>query len=140
MGSRSRSRDEQRDPSPTYSTDDLWRRLEHLGQWRGLGKKERTRDKLSGAEKDDLRALERKMERRLTAGYRSSCIRTALTVLERGFFVKKEHLEQMVAQRVQRPGVTQVCMSLKRVQICIGATIGMEPFLRGLGVLVQRNA
>lgn len=98
------------------------------------------RDKLAGAEKDDLRALEKKMQKRLLAGYRSSCIRTALTILEHGFFVKKEHLEQMAAQSVQRPGVNQVTMTLKLFDICHTSTIGVEPFLRGLGVLVQRNA
>jgi len=120
--------------------EDLWRRLEHLGTWKGLGKKDRQRPDLSGAEKHDLRALERKMEKRLTAGYRSSCIRTALTILERGYLVRKEHLEQMLSQCVQRPGVHQICMTLKLLQICPTAQIGMEPFLRGLGVLVQRHA
>eukprot|EP00929_Paragymnodinium_shiwhaense_P020571 TRINITY_DN13670_c0_g1_i1.p1 TRINITY_DN13670_c0_g1~~TRINITY_DN13670_c0_g1_i1.p1 ORF type:complete len:1253 (-),score=306.35 TRINITY_DN13670_c0_g1_i1:91-3849(-) len=138
--SRSRSRDEGRDPSPAYSTDDLWRRIEHLGSWRGLGKKEKTRTTLSGAEKDDMKSLEKKMEKRLTSGYRSSCIRTALTILERGFEVKQEHLERMLQQSVQRPGVQQVCMSLKILQILPNGQISIEAFLRGLGVLVQRNA
>lgn len=138
--SRSHSRDEHRDPSPTYSTEDLWRRLDHLGTWKGLGKKEKMRSKLTGAEKDDLRALEKKLERRLTTGYRTSCIRTSLSILERGFEIQQEHLERMLAQCVQRPGVVQACMTLKLVQICPSAMIGIEPFLRGLGVLVQRNA
>merc|ERR1740138_1958813 len=46
----------------------------------------------------------------------------------------------MVAQCVQRPGVTQVCMTLKLLQILPEVRVGIEPFLRGLGVLVQRNA
>eukprot|EP00927_Polykrikos_kofoidii_P045974 TRINITY_DN4013_c0_g3_i1.p1 TRINITY_DN4013_c0_g3~~TRINITY_DN4013_c0_g3_i1.p1 ORF type:complete len:1279 (+),score=261.33 TRINITY_DN4013_c0_g3_i1:76-3912(+) len=138
--SRSRSRDETRDPSPTYSADDLWRRLEHLGQWRGLGKKEKLRSKLAGAEKDDLRSLESKMDKRLARGYRSSCIRTSLSILEHGYEVPKKQLETLLAQSPQRPGVTQVCMSLKLLQIQPNATIGIEAFLRGLGVLVQRNA
>jgi len=138
--SRSDSRDNDRDPSPKYSVEDLWRRLEHLSTYRGLGRQEKTRDSLAGAEKDDLRRLERKLEKRLTTGYRSSCIRTALTILESGFFVKQEQLERMLAQCVQRPGVVQVCMTLKILQICPGATIGVEAFLRGLGVLVQRHA
>jgi len=39
----------------------MWRRLDYLGTWKGLGKKEKLRKDLSGAEKDDLRALERKV-------------------------------------------------------------------------------
>ena len=35
------------------------------------GKKERQRKDLTGAEKDDLRSLERKLEKRLNTGYRS---------------------------------------------------------------------
>ena len=35
------------------------------------GKKEKMRGKLSGAEKDDLRSLEKKLEKRLNTGYRS---------------------------------------------------------------------
>ena len=138
--SRSRSRDEGRDPSPTYSVEDLWRRLDHLGSWKGLGKMEKKRDTLTGAEKDDLRALERKMEKRLTAGYRSSCIRTSLTILEHGYNVKQDHMERQLAQCVQRPGVHQVAMCLKLLQIQRDSFIGIESFLRGLGVLVQRNA
>jgi len=138
--SRSHSRDEDRDPSPKYSTEDLWHRLENLKNWRGLGKKEKTRGKLTGVEKSDLRSLERKIEKRLESGYRSSCVRAALAVLERGFEFKKEHLEQMLAQSVQRPGVVQVCMTLQLVAISPTAAIGIEAFLRGLGVLVQRNA
>lgn len=80
------------------------------------------------------------MDKRLQAGYRSSCIRTALTILERGYEVKPEQLEQMLAQGPQRPGVVQVCMTLKLMQISPNAVIGVEAFLRGLGVLVQRNA
>ena len=34
------------------------------------GKKEKMRGKLSGAEKDDLRSLEKKLEKRLNTGYR----------------------------------------------------------------------
>ena len=38
------------------------------------GKKEKMRGKLSGAEKDDLRSLEKKLEKRLNTGYRDwSC-------------------------------------------------------------------
>lgn len=138
--SRSHSRDEKRDPSPKYSTEDLWRRLDYLGTWRGLGKKEKTRKTLAGAERDDLRALERKIDKRLTRGYRSSCIRTALRILEMGFEIQKEQLGQMLAQSVQRPGVVQVCMTLKLIAIVPTAQIPIEGFLRGLGVLVQRNA
>ena len=36
------------------------------------GKKEKTRGSLTGAEKDDLRRMERKLEKRLTTGYRAS--------------------------------------------------------------------
>mmetsp|Transcript_6214 Transcript_6214/g.13380 ORF Transcript_6214/g.13380 Transcript_6214/m.13380 type:complete len:1321 (+) Transcript_6214:150-4112(+) len=138
--SRSSSKSRDRSVSPTYSVEDLWRRLEHLGTWRGLGKQDKQRGSLSGAEKYDLRDLEDKLERRLTSGYRSSCIRTSLTILERGYWVKQEHMERMLAQCVQRPGVNQVCMTLKLLQICTPAVIGMEAFLRGLGVLIQRNA
>jgi len=101
---------------------------------------EKKRDTLTGAEKDDLRALERKMEKRLTAGYRSSCIRTSLTILEHGYNVKQDHMERQLAQCVQRPGVHQVAMCLKLLQIQRDSFIGIESFLRGLGVLVQRNA
>mmetsp|Transcript_30043 Transcript_30043/g.84639 ORF Transcript_30043/g.84639 Transcript_30043/m.84639 type:complete len:1295 (+) Transcript_30043:66-3950(+) len=137
---RSRSRSKDRCPSPTYSIEDLWRRLDHLSKWRDLGKKEKTRAKLAGAEKDDLRAFERKMDKRLESGYRTSCIRTALSILEQGFEVKKEQLERMLAQSVQRPGVVQVAMTLRLVSMSASASVGIEPFLRGLGVLVQRNA
>merc|ERR1719265_1720953 len=57
-----------------------------------------------------------------------------------GFELQKEHLERMLAQCVQRPGVTQVCMTLKLITMTPMATVGVEAFLRGLGVLVQRNA
>lgn len=137
--SRSASREEERDPSPAYSVEDLWRRLEHLGSWKGLGKKEKMRAGLSGAERDELRRLEKKLEKRLMHGYRSSCIRTALMILEQGYEIQKDHMERMLAQCVQRPGINQVCMTLKMLQINPNGAIAVEPFLRGLGVLVQRN-
>ena len=105
---RSRSRSEKREKSPTYSSDDMWRRLDYLGSWKGLGKKEKMRKDLSGAEKDDLKLLERKVSKRLEAGYRSSCIRSCCSILEMGYEVPKELLERMCAQVVQRPGVIQV--------------------------------
>jgi len=52
--------------------------------------------------------------------------------------VPKELLEKMCAQVVQRPGVIQVCMTVKLLQILPTAVIGVESFLRGLGVLVLR--
>jgi len=137
---RSRSRSEKREASPTYSTDDLWRRLEYLGTWKGLGKKEKMRPTLNGAEADDLKKLERKVLKRLEAGYRTSCIRSCLSILEMGYEVPKDLLGKMMAQVVQRPGVIQVCMSIKLLQILPSASIPVESFLRGLGVLVQRNA
>eukprot|EP00933_Yihiella_yeosuensis_P064240 TRINITY_DN6760_c0_g2_i1.p1 TRINITY_DN6760_c0_g2~~TRINITY_DN6760_c0_g2_i1.p1 ORF type:complete len:1314 (+),score=308.91 TRINITY_DN6760_c0_g2_i1:87-4028(+) len=135
----SRSKSRERTPSPTYSTDDLWRRLEHLGSWKGLGRREKMRKDLSGAEKDELRSLEKKMDKRLTAGYRSSCLRTALMILEQGYEIPQEMLERMLSQCVTRPGIVQVCMALKLLQIHPNGHIAVEPFLRGLGVLVQRN-
>jgi len=137
---RSRSRDEDRDPSPKYSPEDNWRRLDHIKTWRGLGKKEKTRKTLTGCEKDDLRALERKIDKRLKRGYRSSCVRASLAILERGFEVRKEQLEQMLVMAVQRPGVIQICQSLQLVAINPNSTIGVEAYLRGLGVLIQRSA
>merc|ERR1712187_694285 len=60
--------------------------------------------------------------------------------LESGFFVKQEHIDRMLAQCVQRPGIHQVAMSLKLLQIIPNGHIGIEAFLRGLGMLMQRNA
>eukprot|EP00930_Biecheleria_cincta_P047369 TRINITY_DN32820_c0_g1_i1.p1 TRINITY_DN32820_c0_g1~~TRINITY_DN32820_c0_g1_i1.p1 ORF type:complete len:1307 (-),score=272.20 TRINITY_DN32820_c0_g1_i1:41-3961(-) len=137
--SRSRSREEDRDPSPTYSTEDLWRRLAHLSTWKGLGRQEKQRKSLAGQEKDDLRALEKKLERRLMTGFRTSCLRTALMILERGYLLSEEHMGRMLAQCMQRPGMVQICMTMKLLQIVPTAMIPVEHFLRGLGVLVQRN-
>merc|ERR1711920_929076 len=61
-------------------------------------------------------------------------------ILEAGYVIKQEHMDRLLAQCVQRPGVHQVCMALKLLQIMPSAGIGVEAFLRGLGVLVQRNA
>jgi len=136
---RSETPEEDRDPSPKYSTDDLFRRLEHLGTWKGLGKKEKMRGKLAGAEKDDLRRLEKKLEKRLNTGFRTSAIRTGLMILEMGFSLTEEHMGRMLAQCMQRPGIVQICMTMKLLQIDPNAVIGVEYFLRGLGCLVQRN-
>ncbi|CAK9070930.1 unnamed protein product [Durusdinium trenchii] len=103
------------------------------------GKKERQRKDLTGAEKDDLRSLERKLEKRLNTGYRTSCIRTALMILEMGFEIKQDQMGRMLAQCMQRPGIVQICMTIKLLQIAPNAMIPVEHFLRGLGVLVQRN-
>merc|ERR1719359_2351140 len=41
---------------------------------------------------------------------------------------------------VQRPGVVQIAQSLQLMAINPVARIGIEAYLRGLGVLIQRNA
>ncbi|CAJ1351673.1 unnamed protein product [Effrenium voratum] len=138
------------------------------------GKKEKTRGSLTGAEKDDLRRMERKLEKRLTTGYRASDASArerprggegwgageglaqgidsthvalgltgwdirALMILEMGFEIKQDQMGRMLAQCMQRPGIVQICMTIKLLQISPNAVIPVEHFLRGLGMLVQRR-
>eukprot|EP00913_Durusdinium_trenchii_P009097 g8552.t1 len=60
--------------------------------------------------------------------------------------IRIDQMGRMLAQCMQRPGIVQICMTIKLLQIAWGpyrhapnAMIPVEHFLRGLGVLVQRN-